>query len=211
MSDKVVELVSVWSAYDQQHPSSDVADFCRYYLSLQKTILPEAQNSVGKAIPIEKTIGRSFGKLTKFSAFYTRRGFADLELRNFDDLMYMDELLRLGTSTKKELIEMHISEYSSGIEIIKRLTGLGFIQEKPNEEDKRAMDISITKKGKKVLEACQPHLRKLGQMMFSSLSADEKQVLASLVTKLVSIHTNAYISSKNKTLEEIIELLPMEK
>lgn len=211
MSHKVVELVSAWSAFDEHHPSGDIADFCRYYLSLEEVSKAEHTKTTEHVVPIEKTIGRSFGKLTKFSAFYTRRGFSDLELRNFDDLMYLDELLRLGSSTKKELIEMHISEYSSGIEIIKRLTGLGFIEEKPSKEDKRAMDIKLTKKGKKVLEACQPHLRQLGQMMFSSLSSDEKKVLASLVTKLVNIHTDAYTNSKNKTLEEIKELLQANK
>ena len=109
--------------------------------------------------------------------------------------------------TKKQLIDSHITEYTTGIEIIKRLIQLGLVKEKENPDDKRATSIVTTAKGKAVLEKCYPYMEQIGSVIFGPLTDDESLQLAHLLIKLDSFHSNLYQHHRDSSMEELQKII----
>src|SRR6478735_39592 len=204
MSEKIVELVNSWHQFEKKNPKASIEDFCHDILNQKKPVKQEKQKFNGQ--PINKVLGKAFGRVSRMAFFYGKRVLVDLEI-NLDEFMYLDGVRNVGTPTKKELIELHVNEYSSGVEIIKRLVKMKLLDEFPDETDRRASRVKLTKKGAKTLDACYPNMQQLGSIMYDPLSKEEKEQLTYLITKLDKIHYNAYISSKSKQIIEMSELL----
>jgi DNA-binding MarR family transcriptional regulator len=206
MSDKLVELVNLWHAFEKENPKAEIQDFCKSYLLGKDTIIPPEQ-SFTEDNPKGKVLGRALSRIYKMSIFYSKKNLIELELKTLEDFVYLRNLTELGPLTKKQLIDMHISEYTTGIEIIKRLINLGLVKEKINPEDKRSTSILTTAKGKAVLEKCYPYMLQIGSTVYDPLSDKETQQLAYLLTKLDTIHTNIYQNHRDSSMEELQKIV----
>jgi len=211
MSDKIVELVNTWHQFEKKNPKASIEDFCQHFLDQQKPAKKEKpvkqeKQQMYNGVPINKVIGKAFGRVSRMGFFYGKRVLSDQEL-NLDEFMYLEGVRNTGTPTKKELIELHVNEYSSGVEIIKRLVKMKLLDEFPDEQDRRSSRVKLTKKGIKTLDDCYPNMQQLGSIMYDPLSPEEKEQFAYLITKLDNIHYTAYISSKTKQLVDLSELI----
>lgn len=206
MSDKLVELVNLWHSYEKEHPKAEIHDFCKSYL---------LGNTTNKQVPIKftpenprgKVLGNALNRLSKMSIFYSKKNLVDLELKTLEDFIFLRNLTEGGPLTKKQLIELHITEYTTGIEIIKRLIQLGLVKEKANLDDKRATSISTTVKGKAFLQKCYPYIEQIGAVIFGPLEDPEAMQLAQTLTKLDNIHTNLYHTQRDASLAELQKII----
>jgi DNA-binding MarR family transcriptional regulator len=152
-------------------------------------------------------LGRALNRLSKMAVFYSRKNLVELELKTLEDFIFLRNLDELGPVTKKQLIDAHITEYTSGIEIIKRLIQLGLVKEKENPEDKRATMIFMTSKGKTVMQKCYPYMQQIGSVIFGPLTEEESNQLAHLLTKLDIVHTNLYHAQREASLDELQKII----
>jgi DNA-binding MarR family transcriptional regulator len=90
--------------------------------------------------------------------------------------------------TKTKLIEINVHEKSTGIQIINRLSAGGFVKEVINSKDRRSRDISITDKGKEMLELHMDKVRKASTIVVGDLTSREKSQLIRLLQKLEAFH-----------------------
>ncbi len=206
MSDKVVELVNLWHAFEKENPKAELQDFCKSYL-LGMNESKQASIKFTKENPRGKVLGKALNRLSKMAIFYSKKNLVKLELKTLEDFVFLRILTEQGALTKKQLIDAHVTEYSTGIEIIKRLIQLGLVKEKENPEDKRATSIVTTAKGKTVLEKCYPYMGQIGSVIFGPLDDDEASQLAYLLTKLDTIHTNLYQTQRNASLDELQKIV----
>lgn len=205
MSDKIVELVNLWHAFEKENPKAEIQDFCKAYLLGNNR--NQAAVKFTKENPRGKVLGKALNRLSKMSVFYSKKNLVELELKTLEDFVFLRNLTELGPLTKKQLIDAHITEYTTGIEIIKRLIQLGLVKEKENREDKRATAIVTTAKGKAVLEKCYPYMGQIGSVIFGPLSEEEASQLAYLLTKLDAIHTNLYHTQRDASLDELQKII----
>lgn len=206
MSDKIVELVNLWHAFEKENPKAEIQDFCKsYLLGLNKN--NQTPIKFTKENPKGKVLGKALNRLSKMAIFYSKKNLVELELKTLEDFVFLRNLMELGPLTKKQLIEAHITEYTTGIEIIKRLIQLGLVKEKENPEDKRATTIVITAKGKAMLEKCYPYMGQIDSVIFGPLNEDEASQLAYLLTKLDTIHTNLYHTQRDASLDELQKII----
>lgn len=206
MSDKIVELVNLWHAFEKENPKAEIQDFCKSYL-LGNTDNKQPSITFTKDDPKGKVLGKALNRLSKMAIFYSKKNLVELELKTLEDFVFLRNLTELGPLTKKQLIDAHITEYTSGIEIIKRLIQLGLVKEKKNAEDKRATTIVTTAKGRTVLEKCYPYMGQIGSVIFGPLAEDEASQLAYLLTKLDTIHTNLYHTQRDASLDELQKMI----
>lgn len=206
MSDKIVELVNLWHAFEKENPKAEIQDFCKSYL-LGNTDNKQPSITFTKDDPKGKVLGKALNRLSKMAIFYSKKNLVELELKTLEDFVFLRNLTELGPLTKKQLIDAHITEYTSGIEIIKRLIQLGLVKEKKNAEDKRATTIVTTLKGRTVLEKCYPYMGQIGSVIFGPLAEDEASQLAYLLTKLDTIHTNLYHTQRDASLDELQKMI----
>lgn len=206
MSEKIVELVNLFHAFEKENPKAEIQDFCRSYLLGVNENNP-APIKFTKQNPKGKVLGKALNRLSKMSVFYSRKNLVNLELKTLEDFVFLRILAEQGSLTKKQLIDAHITEYSTGIEIIKRLIQLGLVKEKENPHDKRATSIFTTAKGKAVLKKCYPYMEQIGSVFFGPLTDEETSQLAHLLTKLDTIHTNLYHTQRYASLDELQKII----
>lgn len=229
---KIVNLVNLFHKYLEHNPDAEIEDFCRQHLMQQKTskqaneantlhfiekieqnnpLTEEECKGLGKPFdvpfPIESRLGKAVGRLFKFILMYSRKGLASLELNNLEDFVYLGTILEKGTPKKSEIIQENLSEFSSGIEVLKRLTNVGFLYEFQDEQDRRSRRVGITPKGIEVLQACFPIMRQVGDLAFGNLMEDEKEIALQILDKMDRFHTQHYEHTKQKEFEELASVL----
>ncbi|MEJ0080385.1 MAG: winged helix DNA-binding protein [Puia sp.] len=85
---------------------------------------------------------------------------------------------------KNDLSRENMVEFSTGRDIIKRLIQKNLIIEKPDPEDKRAMVLALTARGRKILDRSFELMSGSFSDFAGDLSAKEQTQLILLLTKL---------------------------
>lgn len=186
-SQLVVALVNEWAAYEAQHNSPSLQGFCWWYLANQPGSLPD-QADIFDETPLNGLLGKLMARVAQYDHLYTKKALNELGLNNVDDMMYLHMIHHLKAPRKAELIHEMLSEFPSGIEIIRRLLRLSLITELPDETDKRARRVRLTETGEQLLLASYALLHQAGEMMYDLLSEPEKLLLAHLLGRLDGFH-----------------------
>lgn len=200
MESQLVHLVNSFHAYAQQHPGASIEDFCRYHLAIssldsQKSIIRE---DFSKNVLISITLGR----LARFADMYTKKVLEHLPLSNTDDIVYLMILDRHDSPRKSELIQQGLSEFSTGVEIIRRLLHAGLVEELPDPEDRRSKRIRLTDTGRSLLYEIYPKMGAVADIVAGSLQEQEKDLLIQILGRLDGLHQEAYQTVKTKNLDE---------
>ena len=205
---KLVELVNLWAKYEEENPGSEIRDFCVAYLTEQEAQAPAVRGTAG-GLPsdLNARLGKGIGRLTRFSALYAKKALQDLPLNNIEELIYLAHIQYMGQPKKSELIYEMLSEFPSGIDIIKRLAAMALVDEFPDAHDKRSKRLRITPEGQTVLAQCMPRLAQIGAMAFQPLRHLEKLMLAQLLEKLDDFHAAHYKSARNTDFEAVYRMV----
>jgi DNA-binding MarR family transcriptional regulator len=108
-----------------------------------------------------------------------------------------------------ELIDAHMQEKTSGIEIIKRLLKNGLAEQFNDETDKRSKRLVVTPKGQQVLLSIFPRMANVASLTGGNLTNEEKMQLIYLLNKLHIFHHAIHLENRNLYPEEILkEKLP---
>jgi DNA-binding MarR family transcriptional regulator len=195
----------------------------------QETTRPEAQNLVnfaawlnqtllGKKIgdpsraaqmmtaneTVDSVLGKLISYLYRYSRSYSKKMLEHSPLVTADDFTYLAVLNARGSLTKTELIDQHLHEKTTGIEIIKRLLKNGLVEQRDDETDKRSKRLSLTGKGRGVLFASFSGMGQVATLTAGNLSESEKMQLLYLLNKLHLFHNAIYRESRDASVEETI-------
>ncbi len=208
MSQKIVELVNLWAAYEQEQPGLSIQDFCLRYLSEQAKAVDVKIGSESAPIPINNWLGALTGRTSRFALLYTKKALAPLNFSSVDDMVYLLIVQEHGNPRKSEVIHQALSEFPSGIDVIKRLVKMELLEELPDETDRRSKRLRITPAGQATLWKAFELVSKASDAAFSTLSAAEKMMLGGLLQRLDQFHWDHYKETRNaEGIEEILEVL----
>ncbi len=207
MDTQIVTLVNLFHTYAQQHPGATIEEFCRHYLALKDLPPPESTAE----LPPEVLLAISLGRLTRFAEMYTKKALVDLPVNNMDEIVYLMILDEVGTPRKSDLINQHLSEFSTGVEIIRRLVKAGLAEEFPDADDRRTKRVRLTPAGQQLLFEAYPKLNIVAQIVAGSLGKDEKALLVQILGRLEKRHDEVYSLVKPKTLTETAEVFGIKK
>ncbi|TAE10639.1 MAG: hypothetical protein EAZ95_14585 [Bacteroidetes bacterium] len=196
---QLVELVNLFHQYTQESSSASIGDFCKHYLASEKMQeIEKYPPPHGREIPLEGLLGRTYGKLWRFVNLELKQMAETVEMDTVEEIWYLGAMFELPSPTKSDLINHHMAEFSSGIAVINRLLAKGFLEEFPDEMDKRAKRLRITEAGKGKLFMCFEHLEMMSKDIFKYLSQDEKEILYQILAKLERNHALKYEKTKQK-------------
>ncbi|WP_338768878.1 MarR family winged helix-turn-helix transcriptional regulator [Bernardetia sp. ABR2-2B] len=153
---------------------------------------------------LDSIIGKFIGFMYRFAKFYTKKALEDSPLTTLDDFTYLGSIMLKEGSTKTEIIDYHIHEKTTGIEILKRLKRNGFITEKKSEKDKRSKSLFITEAGKGIFFAHVGRMQKIGELIVGDLEESEKRQLISLLNRLNDFHQPIYHENKKESFEMLL-------
>ncbi len=202
MDHQLVELVNSFYKYAQQHPGATIEEFCRYYLAVKALERPNVTGELSSDVLLSISLGR----LTRFAEMYTKKALTGTPINNMDELVYLMILDHAGTPRKSDLINRHLSEFSTGVEIIRRLAKAGLAEEFPDTEDRRTKRVRLTLAGQRLLYEVYPKLNMVAQIVAGSLDQDEKALLVQILGRLEKRHDEVYSLVKPQNLAETAEV-----
>lgn len=141
--------------------------------------------------------------LFRFAKHYIKKAFQGTSLRTLDEFGFLATLLKEKSLLKNELINSHMLEISSGSEILKRLIKNGLVEEGPDEKDKRAKRVWLTKKGIKEIMLAFNDMHKVSEIIIGNLNKNELSDALGIFNKLTYFHQHIHEDDKNTELEQL--------
>jgi len=141
--------------------------------------------------------------LNRFAKHYIKKAFSNTLLNTIDEFGFLATLLIEKSLLKNELINKHLLEISSGSEVLKRLINNDLVYENPDENDKRAKRVSLTKKGRKVIMIAFEDMHKVSEITIGNLNNSELNETLSAFNKMTYFHRQIYKQDRNTNLDEL--------
>jgi DNA-binding MarR family transcriptional regulator len=121
---------------------------------------------------------------------YSKKVLQNSEMKTPDDYSFLYHLSLVDSFRKMELINIHLLEAPSGIEVLKRLLKKKLIEEFDDPDDKRAKRIRLTKKGSSELKKIVPQMQEVYKHMTAGMNMKEKVHVISFLNKINDFHVN---------------------
>jgi len=179
---KTVELVNQWAAFEEKYPDGSIEDFCRYLLIHQR----ESETNkplVGGVVPHINSglLLKIMGRIHKLNASYAAMALEGTGVTQLEEFGMLLSIQQHTEMKKTEIIYSNLFELSSGTDMLARMIKKGYIEEKPDLEDKRAKRLKITKHGEEVVEACKKRIAKTAEMMMLDMPGDDQLLCIKLL------------------------------
>lgn len=218
--DTIQQLISFWQEFEETNPSAEIAAFGRW-LNIEKTthslsqssdIRTEKEQIPGRAqANAQQRLMEIISRISRLQDFYTKKLFEGLPLSNLLEFNFLFSLNKNTSFKKKELIDINLVEYTTGIDIIKRLIRLQLVNEFPDQIDKRSKRLKITSEGKKVLIDALLVVNKIGNLFFGNHQIDRWEYCMQNLSALEVYHKNIFIRGNTATGYEILKIIQEEK
>ncbi|MFK7795933.1 MAG: MarR family winged helix-turn-helix transcriptional regulator [Aureispira sp.] len=203
----LTSLLPYLEAFQKSEKSDSVIDFIAWLQnapSVEHTMIPSSST----AISTESKIGIQIMHLVSLSGKYIRflykKGFKNSLLQTTEDFGFLASLYHFGDMRKNELIQINTSEFTSGMEVIRRLERNGLIKSSLDKKDRRARRVQLTKEGLKVFLESLPILNNLSEVAVAPLNEADKKRLLELLHQLNDFHNPIFHKEKDSKLEDII-------
>ncbi|HVI44394.1 MAG TPA: winged helix DNA-binding protein [Chitinophaga sp.] len=203
---QTVKLVTLWGAFEEQHPNGNIEDFCRHYLASQRQKKVKGP-MVGGVIPpvADGVLLKTIGRIHKLNSNYANLSLKGTGLNQLEELGLLLTIRQEKNPKKTELIYANLFEVSSGTDMLTRLKTRGLIKEHNDKEDKRSKRIELTAKGEKTVEAAKARIIKNAAMMTHDLTEDDKQLCIQLLKNIEIKFSALWQKHKGKEFDEIYE------
>lgn len=198
---KAVELINEWAEFDEQYPEAGIEDFCRHYL-IKKREKENTGKIAGGALPpqIDNVLMKLLGRIASMGQIYSREVLKDIPEIQLESFYYLTTIMQFGESRKTDIINHHLSELSTGIDILNRLKESGLIEERSDPSDKRAKLIKVSQKGRQLLFKCFQRMSKVGSILFDELADEDKKLCIQLLKNVEIKHAKLALEVKTRGL-----------
>lgn len=142
--------------------------------------------------------------LYRYAKGYIKKALAGSDLKNGEDFSFLITLMTHESLTKIELTKLLVMEKTSGNEIINRLVKLKFIEQTPDEEDRRSVRIRISDYGRSQVLKVLPEMQKVSSIVTGNLDNNEIRTLTYLLRKLDLYHNEIYHNRKDYELGDLL-------
>lgn len=204
----LVEILPYLEQFEAAEEGGTIDDFVAW-MQTAPVLEKKTNSAVLKSIPLQGSINAKICQLIalmyKYVRFYYKKGFKSSPLQTMEDFGFLATLATFGDLRKNELIQKNTSEFTSGMEVIRRLERNELIESFLDPEDKRARRVKITGKGQGVFYQTLPVLQKMGEIATGELTEAEKQQLFELLNKLNYFHNPIFHEEKETPLDTIME------
>ena len=202
---KVVELITEWGSFDEQHPEGSIEEFCRYYL-IQRSGEEDkvAQHPLFPVpVPVDFALMRLINRIVKIHTIYAVAATAGTGINTSEEFSLLNAIDSLNEPRKTVAIYTALFELSTGTDMLNRLKKIGFLVEYDDTEDRRSKRVKITPKGYKALAVCRKRMAQLAEMEFHDLTSDEKKICIRMLSSVDTKFSGLWQSHKGKDFEDI--------
>lgn len=139
----------------------------------------------------------------KYAKNYLKKALETSVISTPDEFAFLITMMRKDSLSKTELINLLVTEKTSGTETIKRLIKKGLLSEFKIIEDKKSVHVKITEDGRQSIIEVIPEIEKVTKIVAGNLTDDEIKILSYLLSKLDDFHNEIYFKKKALSIDEI--------
>lgn len=215
------QLIDLWEEYEDNSAQANLNEFAVWLngkveekpAKNEKTTFARLSNP---PIPYVQTLLNFddntlfleyISRIARFHEFYTRKFLEGLPINSRLEFLFLQTVNILQKAKKTDLISLLLVEYTTGMDIIKRLINNGLIVETQNENDKRVKLLELTEEGKKLLFVAEKRLKEERTMFLECISMNKWKKTMPFLQELSEFHNSIYIHHNNKPYSELLNLM----
>jgi DNA-binding MarR family transcriptional regulator len=217
----IKRLIELWETYEDETDQQELLEFADWLISklkekpdlnikyTRKMIKnEEPQNSLLIKNMDEPTRFLEYtSRISRLHDFYIKKFFNELPINNRLEYLFLYTVNVKKEAKKTELINIHLVDYTTGMDTIKRLVNNGMLEETLDEFDKRAKLLVITPEGKRLLEQAGKKITDEIQMFLSCISSNKWKKTLSVFEEINDFHSEIYRTHNDKTPAELLNLM----
>ncbi|HEV3224169.1 MAG TPA: MarR family winged helix-turn-helix transcriptional regulator [Puia sp.] len=197
----VIPLLDQWEKFIEENPQKDIYAFANWLLAskhdqIRENRAPESEGGIENAVQAAILITR----LQRYLGMYVKPAIKALGFTREHEYNFLYQVSKMNNPNKNDLSKENMVEFSTGRDIIRRLILKNLVSEKVDPGDKRAAQLHLTAKGRKILDKSFNMIAETFTDFLGGLSAREQSQLIVLLNKL-----NKYQALKNN--REILSYL----
>ena len=146
-------------------------------------------------------------RIARFEEFYIRKYLIDLPLNSRLEYLFLFTIDNLEKARKTDLINIHLVEYTTGMDTIRRLIKNELLTELPDEQDKRAKILTLTQEGEAILKKANKRIDEARNMFLACVSPNKWKKTLSVLNEIDEFHSNIYLNHYDKPFAEISNLM----
>ncbi len=214
------QTIDLLEEYEQFEQPTDILDFAYWIVGKYSTETKESisypsqrKNSETTDSPLviknfrqETRFLEYVARIARYHEFYVRKALQDLDINTRLEFLFLQTVENSDLVKKTDLINIHLLEYTTGMDTIHRLIKKEFIKEVQSTEDKRVKLLAITERGKEVLEQTSKRILEENEMFFLAINNRWKK-MTPLLEEIDSFHHKIYQNHNNKPFAEISNLM----
>ncbi len=146
-------------------------------------------------------------RIARLEDFYIRKYLAGLPLNSRLEYLFLYTIDKINKARKTDLINIHLVEYTTGMDTIRRLVKNNFVQELPDTEDKRAKILILTKDGHELLKKANSRMIEANNAFLACISPNRWKKTLPVLKEINEFHSNIYLKHYDKPFAEISNLM----
>ncbi|MBN2213699.1 MAG: MarR family transcriptional regulator [Bacteroidales bacterium] len=215
------QLIDLWEEYEQDGQQSDLLGFAEWMIFKIKEEPALNKKITGKKPVIEQTEHYTYlknlddqtqfieyiSRIARYQEFYTRKFFSDIPINNRLEYLFLHTVNLMEKAKKTDLINIHLVEYTTGMDIIRRLINNDLLEETEHKTDKRAKLLTLTKKGEKILQLANKKMTDERNMFLTCINANKWKKALPVLEEISDFHNKIYLNHNDKPYAELLNLM----
>jgi DNA-binding MarR family transcriptional regulator len=214
------QLIDYFEEYEQDEKQTDLLDFSYWMISK----LEDNPNSNKRASKKNETINlqdfpiptntnnktsflESISRIARYHDFYIRKALQELNINSRLEFLFLQSVNNLDKAKKTDLINIHLLEYTTGMDTISRLIKNGILYESQDVNDKRAKLLALTKEGISILKQAEKRINEENEMFFAAINKNKWKKALPVIEEIDSFHNFIYSKHNDKPFAEICNLM----
>lgn len=213
-------LITLWQDYERDSDTPEMEGFSDWLKEkMNSENEPGNKNDIHQQDPADgdyTKISRAdqrmdfmhlVSRLARFQDFYVKRLFEGLPIHSMLEFHFLMSINKNVSSKKKEIIDSQLVEYTTGIDIVKRLIRLKLVTESTDLYDKRNKRLKITPEGKKVVIDTLLRIKKIENYFLLDASSTQFMQCLSFLRKMEEFHFSVYAKNAGLPNAELIDMV----
>lgn len=217
----IQRLISYWDEFEDANNNVSIESFGEWLIinskkeklddniSKNRVIEPDlpVYNKYEQSLNQESYLLDLISRIARFHEFYIRKFLNELPINTRLEFVFLYTINLMGGAKRTDVINVHLVEFTTGMDIIKRLLNQGLIMESLNKADKRSKLVYTTEIGKAVIKKSIRQMESEKEMFLSCISRNKWKKIIPALEELNSFHTGIYLKHNSKNNAELINLV----
>ncbi|MCK3685106.1 winged helix DNA-binding protein [Maribellus sp. YY47] len=214
------QIIDLAEEFEQKSQATDILDFAHWIIEkhsidsetsepfslTKKNITTVEDHQIFENRRPETRFLEYVARIARYHEFYVRKALQEYDINTRVEFLLLQTVEKSELVKKTDLINIHLLEYTTGMDTIHRLIKKELIKEVQSTTDKRVKLLTITTRGKEVIDQTSKRILEENEMFFLAINNRWKK-MPPLLEEIDRFHNNIYQKHNSKPFAEINNLM----